>query len=169
LPPDLKDKQLLEGSNPLETPFSVESRIKGAVNTIRRSLSEDEKELFNICKDNTKQLLTVAIRDDLFIGKHLKTWSSNENKNIIYQLMGKAELRGAKVEDLLDATHATNGNINAAIEKVKEYMAERERIRQSNSGQSRGWFSSSSGSTGSGSTGSRFLSNLGSPGTFSWY
>lgn len=161
----------MEGSDPLQNPFSVESRIKRAEKTFKRRLTPDELTnltgLFNICKDNPKQLLHVSREDDAFIVKHLKTWSSN--KNFINQLMGKAELRGAKVEDLLNATDTSNGNINAAIEKVKEYMADRERIRQSNSGESKGgWFSSGSGSTG-GSTGSSFLSTLGSPGTISWY
>ena len=171
LPPNSQDQKLMEGSDPLQNPFSVESRIKRAEKTFKRRLTPDELTnltgLFNICKDNPKQLLHVSREDDAFIVKHLKTWSSN--KNFINQLMGKAELRGAKVEDLLNATDTSNGNINAAIEKVKEYMADRERIRQSNSGKSKsGWFSSGSGSTG-GSTGSSFLSTLGSPGTISWY
>ena len=171
LPPNSQDQKLMEGSDPLQNPFSVESRIKRAEKTFKRRLTPDELTnltgLFNICKDNPKQLLTVSREDDAFIVKHLKTWSSN--KNFINQLMGKAELRGAKVDDLLNATDTSNGNINAAIEKVKEYMADRERIRQPNSGNSkRGWFSSGSGSTG-GSTGSSFLSTLGSPGTIPWY
>ena len=170
LPPNPEDQKLMKGSDPLQNPFSVESRIKHAENTFNQLKGRDTpdynalKDLFNICKDNPKQLLIVSRNNDPFIVKDLKTWSSK--KGFINELMGRPEVRGAMVKDLLDATDTSNGNINVAIEKVKKDMVFR---KQSNSGGSGGWFSSGGGSTGGASTSSGFFPKLGSPGTFPWY